>query len=151
MKRKMQSKQKKEISFISKVRVRFVETDPLGIVWHGNYIQYFEDGREAFGRHHNIAYLNQKDFGYATPIVKSSSEHKLPLRYGDVATIKTSYVDSRAAKMIFRYEIYNQDDLLVCTGETVQVFVDQIGQGDLSLAIPEFFKEWKQKVGLIDE
>lgn len=151
MKRKMQSKTHKEISFISKVRVRFVETDPLGIVWHGNYIQYFEDGREAFGRHHNIAYLDQKEFGFATPIVKSSSEHKLPLRYGDVATIKTIYVDSRAAKMIFRYEIFNQDDLLVCTGETVQVFVNEIGQGELSLVIPEFFKEWKQKVGLLDD
>jgi len=151
MKRKMPSKTHKEISFISKIRVRFVETDPLGIVWHGNYIQYFEDGREAFGRHHNIAYLNQKDFGYATPIVKSTSEHKLPLRYGDVATIKTSYIDSRAAKMIFRYEIFNQDDLLVCTGETIQVFVDQIGQGDLALTIPKFFQEWKQKVGLLDD
>ncbi|WP_178987435.1 MULTISPECIES: acyl-CoA thioesterase [Winogradskyella] len=151
MKRKMPSKSQKEISFTSKIRVRFVETDPLGIVWHGNYIQYFEDGREAFGRHHSIAYLDQKDYGYATPIVKSTSEHKLPLRYGDVATIKTSYIDSRAAKMIFRYEIFNQDDLLVCTGETVQVFVDQIGQGDLALTIPEFFKEWKQKVGLLDE
>ncbi|WP_240927830.1 MULTISPECIES: thioesterase family protein [unclassified Cellulophaga] len=147
----MQSKANKEISFISQIRVRFVETDPLGIVWHGNYIQYFEDGREAFGRHHNIAYLNQKDFGYATPVVKSISEHKLPLRYGDVATIKTSYIDSRAAKMIFRYEIFNQENLLVCTGETVQVFVDQIGQGVLSLVIPEFFKEWKQKVGLLDD
>lgn len=151
MKRKTQSKSNKEISFISKVRVRFVETDPLGIVWHGNYIQYFEDGREAFGRHHGISYLNQKDFGYATPIVKSSSEHKLPLRYGDVATIKTIYVDSPAAKMVFRYEIFNQEDLLVCTGETVQVFIDQIGEGELSLTIPEFFKEWKQKVGLLND
>lgn len=151
MKRKMQPKINNEISFISTVRVRFVETDPLGIVWHGNYIQYFEDGREAFGRHHGISYLNQKDFGYATPIVKSSSEHKLPLRYGDVATIKTIFVDSRAAKMIFRYEIFNQENLLVCTGETVQVFVDQIGQGELSLTIPKFFEEWKQRVGLLND
>lgn len=151
MKRKTQSENIKEISFISKVRVRFVETDPLGIVWHGNYIQYFEDGREAFGRHHGISYLNQKEYGYATPIVKSSSEHKLPLRYGDVATIKTIYVDSRAAKMVFRYEVFNQDDLLVCTGETVQVFVDHLGNGELSLTIPEFFKEWKKKVGLLND
>lgn len=151
MKRKTQSENNKEISFISKVRVRFVETDPLGIVWHGNYIQYFEDGREAFGRHHGISYLNQKEYGFATPIVKSSSEHKLPLHYGDVATIKTIYVDSQAAKMIFRYEIFNQEDLLVCTGETVQVFVDQLGEGELSLTIPEFFKEWKQKVGLLND
>ena len=141
----------KEISHTSQVRVRFVETDPLGIVWHGNYIQYFEDGREAFGRDHGISYLDQKKFGFATPIVKSSTDHKLPLRYGDVATIKTIYVDSPAAKMVFRYEVFNQDNLLVCTGETVQVFVDHIGEGDLALNIPEFFQNWKQKVGLLDE
>lgn len=146
----MPSKQK-EIVHTSEVRVRFVETDPLGIVWHGNYIQYFEDGREAFGRIHGISYLDQKEFGFATPIVKSSTDHKFPLRYGDIATVKTIYMDSPAAKMVFRYEIYNQNNQLVCKGETTQVFVDKIGEGDLSLTIPTFFKAWKQKVGLLDE
>lgn len=139
---------KKEITYTNEIRVRFVETDPLGIVWHGNYIQYFEDGREAFGRHHGISYLDQKDQGFTTPIVKSQSEHKLPLRYGDTATIKTIYVDSPAAKMIFKYEIYNPEGALVCTGETVQVFVSL--EGDLSLTIPPFFEAWKRKVGLLD-
>lgn len=150
MKRKTQFKSK-EIIHTSQVRVRFVETDPLGIVWHGNYIQYFEDGREAFGRHHGISYLDQKKYGFATPIVKSNTDHKLPLRYGDIATVKTIYVDSQAAKMVFRYEIYNQNNQLVCTGETIQVFVDKIGEGDLWLTIPSFFKDWKQTVGLLDE
>lgn len=141
----------KKIEHTNQVRVRFVETDPLGIVWHGNYIQYFEDGRESFGRKHGISYLDQKEHGYATPIVKSSTDHKRPLRYGDVATVKTIYVDSPAAKILFRYEVYNQNDELVCTGETVQVFVDKIGNGDLSLNIPEFFMNWKKKVGLLDD
>ncbi|MBQ0740242.1 acyl-CoA thioesterase, partial [Aquimarina celericrescens] len=85
-----------------------------------------------------------------TPIVESSTEHKLPLRYGDIATIKSIYVDSPAAKMIFRYEIYNQDQKLVCTGKTIQVFVGDVGNGDLSLTIPPFFIKWKQKEGLIN-
>lgn len=146
--KKMPSKIKKEISFTSDVRVRFTECDPLGIVWHGNYIQYFEDGREAFGRHHGISYLDQKTHNFSTPIVKSSCEHKLPLRYGDVAKIKTTYIDSAAAKMVFKYEIMNPQGQVVCTGETVQVFVEL--HGNLSLIIPDFFMEWKQKVGLID-
>ena len=140
---------KKVINFTSDVRVRFTECDPLGIVWHGNYIQYFEDGREAFGRHHGIAYLDQKKYNFSTPIVKSSCEHKLPLRYGDVAQIKTTYVDSAAAKMVFKYEILNPEGKVVCTGETVQVFVELFGE--LSLEIPQFFKDWKIKVGLLDE
>lgn len=144
----MRSKPKNEICYTSKIRVRFVETDPLGIVWHGNYIQYFEDGREAFGRHHGISYLDQKKHNFSTPIVKSMSEHKLPLRYGDIATVKTIFIDSPAAKMIFRYEIYNPDGGLVCTGETIQVFVTLEGQ--LSYTIPDFFMDWKKKAGLLN-
>lgn len=142
----MLSDSTKEISFTSEIRVRFTETDPLGIVWHGNYIQYFEDGREAFGREHGISYLEQKANGYTSPIVKSSCEHKLPLRYGDVAKIKTTFINSAAAKMVFRYKIYDPNGKLACIGETVQVFLNE--NGELSLTNPEFFKQWKDKNGL---
>lgn len=140
---------KKQISHTSEIRVRFAECDSLGIVWHGNYIQFFEDGREAFGRRHSISYLDQKANNFSTPIVSSKCEHKLPLHYGDVATIKTTYIDSPAAKMIFKYEILNPNQQIVCTGETVQVFVE-LG-GEMSLIIPNFFRKWKVKVGLLDE
>lgn len=139
----------KTISFESEIRIRFNETDPLGIVWHGNYITYFEDGREAFGREHGLSYLDQKKHGFATPIVKSSCEHKLPLKFGEVAKIKTTFVNSPAAKMIFKFEIFNSEDKLVCVGETVQVFVDNCGKGELSLTMPKFFEDWKRKVGLL--
>lgn len=143
----MLSKTNKEISYTSEIRVRFTECDPLGIVWHGNYIQYFEDGREAFGREYGISYLEQKAQGFTSPIVKSSCEHKLPLRYGDVATIKATFVDSPAAKMIFRYQIFDPNDKLVCLGETIQVFLDS--KDELSLTNPEFFINWKKKMGLV--
>jgi len=143
---KMPSKTQFQISETSKVRVRFTETDPLGIVWHGNYIQYFEDGREAFGRAHGISYLDQQAEGYTSPIVKSSCEHKLPLRYGDVVTIKTTFVNSPAAKMVFRYQIFDPQDRLVCTGETTQVFLDR--KGELCLTNPPFFERWKNKMNL---
>ncbi len=135
------------ISFESTIRVRFNETDPLGIVWHGYYITYFEDGREAFGRAHNISYLEIKANGFITPIVKSTCEHKLPLHYGEIAKIKTTFVDSLAAKMIFKYEIFNPEGKVVCTGETVQVFVSD--DGELSLIQPDFFNDWKRKMGLL--
>jgi len=138
----------KTIQFESDIRVRFNETDPLGIVWHGNYITYFEDGREAFGRAHNISYLEIKANNYTTPIVKSICEHKLPLRYGEIAKIKTTFVDTLAAKMIFKYEIFNPKGELVCIGETIQVFIDN--EGELFLTLPKFFEDWKRKMGLIE-
>ncbi len=145
-KRKEQYREAEELTVTQEIRVRFNETDPLGIVWHGYYITYFEDGREAFGRKHGISYLDVHKFNCTTPIVQSSCEHKLPLRYGDVARIETTIVDSPAAKMIYRYKIFDGQNNLVCTGETVQVFLN--ADGELLLTNPLFFEEWKRKVGL---
>ncbi|RZF60160.1 acyl-CoA thioesterase [Sphingobacterium corticibacterium] len=129
------------------IPVRFSEVDSLGIVWHGHYILYFEQGREAFGKSYGIDYRTVQKAGYTTPIVKSTCTHKLPLRYGDTARIVTSYLDTPAAKMIFRFKVYNSKEQLVCEGETIQVFLDK---GDnLVLNVPDFILDWKRKVGLL--
>ncbi len=145
-KKKQEYNEVEGLTVTQDIRVRFNETDPLGIVWHGYYITYFEDGREAFGREHGISYLDIHAHGYTTPIVRSECEHKMPLRYGDIARIETTIVDSPAAKMIFRYKIFDANNNVACTGETIQVFLD--GNGDLSLNMPAFFEEWRRKVGL---
>ncbi len=147
IKRKEQFKEASNLTVSHEIRIRFNETDPLGIVWHGNYITYFEDGREAFGREHGLTYLDIAQTGYTTPIVKSSCEHKLSLRYGDVVTIETTIVDTPAAKIIYRFKIIDQKGEVACTGETTQVFLDQ--NGTLMLNIPPFYEEWKRKVGLL--
>ena len=67
------------------LKIRFDETDALGIVWHGNYLKYFEDGRENFGLINGISYLDAKKNGFATPIVKTTTNHKLTLKYGESA------------------------------------------------------------------
>lgn len=128
------------------INVRFHECDPLQIVWHGNYLKYFEEGREDFCRHHGISYLHAKNHGISTPIVKTLCEHKLPLKYGDQFTVETSFVNSEAAKMIFEYRLYMEESL-ICTGQTVQVFLNE--KGELLFGNPSFFLDWKLKMGLI--
>ena len=145
MRRKEHYKVFEKLTMSYEFRVRFNETDPLGIVWHGNYIKYFEDGREAFGRKYGISYLHVQAAGYTTPIVKTTCEHKKSLRYGETGRIETALVDSPAAKMIFLFKIFNDQNELVCTGETTQVFVDD--KGDLSLTYPDFFEKWKADLG----
>lgn len=125
-------------------RVKFNEVDSLGIVWHGNYIDYFEEGREAFGRAHGISYLDMKNNGYSTPIVDIACSYKFPLRYGDTYTIKTYMLNTPAAKVMLEFEIFNEDNVLICEGHSVQVFVDF--DGNLALYAPEFYEEWKKKV-----
>ena len=133
-----------QVSWTSPLRIRFNEVDSLGIVWHGHYISYFEDGRESFGIEHGLTYLDIHQQGYTTPIVKSTCEHKLPLRYGEHARIETSLVDCKAAKIIYRYRILNDDNQIVCLGETIQVFLD--ASGNLQLYLPEFFQQWKNSL-----
>jgi len=147
MRRKEQYNEAEVLTVSHEIRVRFNETDPLGIVWHGYYITYFEDGREAFGRKHGISYLDVQASGYTTPIVKSVCEHKLSLRYGDVARIETSIVDTPAAKIIFRYKIFDANNNIACTGETTQVFLNS--DGEMVLNYPPFFEDWKRKNGLL--
>lgn len=134
------------LSTYTDIRVRFNETDSLGIVWHGHYIKYFEDGREAFGREHGIDYLLIKKNALATPIVKFVCENKLPLRYGEIFTVKTTFINHPAAKIIFVYTLYNAQKQIVCTGETTQVFTDT--KGNLILNNPPFYENWKKKMNL---
>lgn len=137
----------KEIEHLTTVydgRVRFNDADPLGIVWHGIYIQYFEDGREAFGRKHGLTYLDVHANGFSTPIVEVICNHKKILQYGDTFRVVTKLQTTPAAKMIFQYAIFNQNNELVCDGQTIQVFLN--AQQELALLCPAFYEEWKEKV-----
>ena len=131
---------------LHEIRVKFNETDAMGIVWHGNYLIYFEEGREAFGRAHGISYNDIMAQGYSVPVVKSVCEHKKPLKYGDIARIETMFINTDAAKIIYKYCIFDVNNTIICTGETIQVFLDN--NGELSLTIPAFFEERKRKMGL---
>ena len=123
--------------------IRFSEVDSMQIVWHGNYLKYFEDGREAFGAQFGLTYMDTYDKGFMIPIVKSTIEHKAPLKYLDKARIKTKLVFDPSAKIIYRYEVYNATTNQLCaTGESIQVFIDK--EGELQLFAPDFFLKWRE-------
>lgn len=133
------------LSHQTEVIVRFNEADPLGIVWHGHYLRYFEDGREAFGKVHGISYLDCYKHGLAVPVVSVHCDYSKPLRYGDTVLVTTTYVNSAAAKLIFDYKIYEASKkTLVAKGNSVQVFVDA-KTFDLQLTVPAFFETWRKK------
>lgn len=136
------------LSATTEVLVRFSEADAMGVVWHGNYLKYFEDGREAFGNQYNLRYLDVFKHGFVTPIVKINCNFKRSLLYGESAIIETNYIDSPAAKILFTYKIYRAiDRTIAATGESEQVFLNEKRQ--LNLVLPEFFIEWKKQWGLL--
>ena len=131
------------------ILVRFNEADPLGIVWHGHYIRYFEDGREAFGAKYGVAYLDFYKEGIIVPVVSIHCDYKRPLRYGERVTVETRYIPCEAAKLKFDYTLYNAESgQLVANGSSVQVFLDRYSSV-LHLTNPAFFDAWKVRQGLI--
>ncbi len=133
----------------TEIAVRFNEADPLGIVWHGHYIRYFEDGREAFGEAHGCRYLDFYKHGFVVPVVNVNCNYKKSLKYGDRLIVETIYIPSQAAKMIFEYVLYNaKNGEVVATGSSVQVFLDSENSG-LQLIRPAFFEQWLKEKGLL--
>lgn len=136
------------LSAVARIEVRFNECDPLGIVWHGNYVNYFQEGREAFGKKYNLDYMDMYIKGYATPIVHLQTDFKRTLQYKDVALVETILCKTEAAKIIFDYVIRSErNNDMICKGTTTQVFVTS-GNMNLSLVIPEVFMTWKKLNGL---
>ena len=130
------------------VMVRFGEVDSMNIVWHGNYLKYFEDGRESFGAKYNLGYLDVYRYNVMIPIVKVTCDYKMPLKYGDTAIVETRFVNCEAAKILFEYQIFRKsDNQLVATGSSMQVFLTP--DHELLLTAPQFFIDWKKKWGVL--
>lgn len=131
------------------IGVRFNEVDSLTIVWHGHYLTYFEDAREAFGRKYGLGYLDIYNQGYVTPLVSIHCDYKRPLRYGDKAIVEAVYIDSKAAKIMMEYKVLNPDTQeILATGYSVQAFLTR-DNFELSLTVPDFFETWKKRNGLL--
>jgi len=106
------------------VRVRYAETDQMGVVYHGNYAQYFEMGRVEWLRNMGVSYIWMEENGVMLPVVSLSMNFKKPARYDDLLTVKTILKSQTSVKIEFDYEIYNENDELLTTGYSMLVFVD---------------------------
>lgn len=133
----------------TEVKVRFGEVDSMGIVWHGNYVKYIEEGRESFGKKYGISYLDIYANNVMAPVVNMNIDFKKQVQYGDVLVIETEFINKVAAKFVFNYKIFRKsDNELVATAQSTQVFIDL--NKEMILYPPNFVLEWKKKVGLTE-
>ena len=107
------------------VRVRYAETDQMGVVYHGNYAQYFEMGRVEWLRNMGISYKWMEENGVMLPVVSLQMNYKKPARYDDLLTVKTIFKSQTSVKIEFDYEITNQNNELICKGNTVLAFMNK--------------------------
>lgn len=106
------------------VRVRYSETDQMGVVYHGNYLPYFEIGRVEWLRNKGISYKSLEESGVGLPIVSVTVNYKKPARYDDLLTIKTKFKSQSSVKIEFDCEIWNEQGELLTTALFILVFVD---------------------------
>ena len=106
------------------IRVRYSETDQMRVVYHGNYAQYFEVGRVEWLRNKGISYKWMEENGIMLPVVSLTMNYKKPARYDELLTLKTILKKRTTVKIEFDYELYNESEELLTTGNSILVFVD---------------------------
>ena len=103
---------------ITKLRVRYSETDQMGIVYYGNYAQYLEQGRTDWLRSLGFTYKYMEEHQVMLPVINLNIDYKKPAKYDDVLKITTSLIEIPSRKIKFYYEIHNQNNILLVTATT---------------------------------
>ncbi len=124
--------------FENKIRVRYGETDAMGIVYYGIYPLYYETGRTEMMRHLGFTYRKMEELGVIMPVISMSSIYRKPAFYDDLLTIRTIVEEMPETRILFDYEIYNEKCELVNEGQTTLVFVDR--EKNRPIRIPGFLK-----------
>ena len=113
----------------SRVRVRYAETDRMGVVYHANYFVWFEVGRTDLLRHHGWSYLEMEADGFTLPVVEAHCQFRRSARYDDDLDIVTTGTLLSPVRVRFDYEVVRAGDAAVlATGHTVHASLDPNGK-----------------------
>ena len=123
------------------VRVRYAETDQMGVVYHGNYFTWFEIGRVEFCRQVGFEYkrMEIEDDSFIV-VVEASCRYKKPARFDELLTVRTRVTGSQRRTIRFGYEIFREgSEELIATGETLHVICDGKGRPK---SLPEKYRRF---------
>lgn len=109
----------------SQVRVRYKETDQMGVAHHSNYYPWFEVGRTEFIRQMGLCYRAMEELGFMLPVLETHCYYKQGARYDDLLTIRTQITAFNGVRLTLHYDVLrNADDVLLAQGSTVHAFTD---------------------------
>tara|TARA_R100001369_G_scaffold26415_2_gene47691 strand:- start:224 stop:631 length:408 start_codon:yes stop_codon:yes gene_type:complete len=108
----------------TKIRVRYGETDQMGVVYHANYAIYFEVGRTEWLREFGLTYSGMEADGIMLPVISLTINYKSSALYDNVLKVKTTLKKKPTASIEFNYELHNESDVLLATGSTILAFID---------------------------
>jgi acyl-CoA thioester hydrolase len=118
------------------IRVRYAETDRMGLLHHANYLVYFEQARTELLRSHGLSYKDLEDRGYLLVVTRVEVRFKSPARYDDLLTLRTTVTRTTTVRIDHRYEVFC-GGRLVAEGESTLACVDRDGRPQ---ALPEFLQ-----------
>ncbi|MDC1197470.1 thioesterase family protein [uncultured Algibacter sp.] len=118
------------------IRVRYGETDQMGVVYHGNYALYLEAGRIEWLRKLGISYKSMEENGIMLPVVSMNINYKKSAGYDDVINVKTQLKNIPTAKIEFEYEITNENGEIITIANTTLVFIDM--KTNLPVRAPQY-------------
>ena len=113
-----------EINFTSNIKVRYAETDQMGVVHHGNYAQYLEVSRVEWLEQLGFSYKKMEAEGVMLPVVDMAMKFKKSAFFDDVLQVKVSLKKIPTVKIEFEYEIFNQKQELLTTASTTLFFMN---------------------------
>ncbi len=108
----------------TKLRVRYGETDQMGYMYYGNYAEFYEVGRVEMLRSLGLTYSGMEEAGVKMPVLEMHSKYLKPALYDEEITIRVLMEKMPGIRIHFKYELYNQKEELIHTGETLLVFIN---------------------------
>jgi len=131
------------------IRVRYAETDQMGVAHHANYLIWFDVGRIEFCRHSGFEYerMETEDDTFLV-VAEASCRYKLPARFDDVLRIRTRVTGSQRRTVRFGYEILGEMGQVIATGATLHVFCNRLGHVK---SLPEKYHEYFPSITMLTE
>ncbi|RKD16058.1 thioesterase [Pelobium manganitolerans] len=111
-------------SFETKIRVRYADTDQMGYMYYGNYAAVYEVARTEMLRSLGMTYRSMEEDGVMMPVLELKCKYIKPALYDDEITVKVVISEKPGVRIVFTYELFNQDGVLINLGETTLVFVN---------------------------
>lgn len=127
-----------KLAHVCQIRVRYAETDKMGIVYNGNYLTFFEVARTELMRHHGLPYSKFEAKGYYLPLIDAYVNYQKPAYYDDVLNIKGYFEWSGEPKLKFNYEVFVNNNLIT-SGYTSHAFFN--AETKMPVKPPKFFIE----------
>ena len=112
------------ITHDTQIRVLYRDTDKMGVVYHANYIVFYEAARNEMFRAIGLPYTLLEQMNIAMPIVEVESKYKSPAYYGDLLTVRATVKELPEVRAVVEYEVFNEAGTVINTGKTVLGYVN---------------------------